>query len=119
MASGGPPPSALIVDNRGAVDLVSMEEFDSPSFDADDESEGALPPSAQNFRERLQASDCFVICSPEYDGSMPGTLKNSIDWVSRARPQPFNERHGGERHRSPTIEAVARNQSSRGRLTAS
>lgn len=92
-----------IAANGGAVDLASMEEFDSPSFDADDESEVGLPSGAQNFRERLEASDGFVISSPEYNGSMPGTLKNVIDWVSRARPQPFNERHGLLLSASPSM----------------
>jgi NAD(P)H-dependent FMN reductase len=83
-----------------------MEEFDSPSFDADDESEVGLPSGAQSLRERLEASDGFVISSPEYNGSMPGTLKNVIDWVSRvsrARPQPFNERHGLLLSASPSM----------------
>ena len=35
------------------------------------------------LRERLEASNGFVICSPEYNASMPGVLKNAIDWVSR------------------------------------
>jgi NAD(P)H-dependent FMN reductase len=30
----------------------------------------------------------------QYNASMPGVLKNAIDWVSRYQPQPFNERHG-------------------------
>ena len=83
-----------IAANGGAVDLASMEEFDSPSFDADDESEVGLPSGAQNFRERLEASDGFVIASPEYNGSMPGTLKNVIDWVSRRGPSPSTSATG-------------------------
>jgi len=53
-----------------------------------------MPPGAQALREHLEAADGFVIASPEYSASMPGVLKNAIDWVPRARPQPFNERHG-------------------------
>lgn len=44
-----------------------------------------------------------VIVSPEYNDSMPGVLKNAIDWVSRARPQPFNERHGLLLSASPSM----------------
>jgi len=45
----------------------------------------------------------FVIASPEYNASMPGVLKNSIDWVSRVGPQPFNERHGLLMSASPSM----------------
>jgi chromate reductase, NAD(P)H dehydrogenase (quinone) len=38
-------------------------------------------------------NDAFGIASPEYNASMPGLLKNAIGWVSRFRPQPFNEHH--------------------------
>ncbi|MET9019606.1 NADPH-dependent FMN reductase [Actinopolymorpha sp. NPDC004070] len=52
-----------------------------------------LPPGAEEFRHRLEMCDAFVIASPEHNASVPGLLKNLIDWVSRSRPQPFNERH--------------------------
>jgi NAD(P)H-dependent FMN reductase len=41
--------------------------------------------------------------SPEYNGSMPGALKNLIDWTSRFRPQPFDERHGLLVSASPSL----------------
>jgi NAD(P)H-dependent FMN reductase len=40
----------------------------------------------------LEANDAFVVVSPEYNASMPGSLKNAIDWLSRFHPQPFNQR---------------------------
>lgn len=96
--------AAQIVDqNGGFADLASMREFDSPSFDADIEETQGLPPGAERLRERLEASDAFIIASPEYNASMPGVIKNVIDWVSRAKPQPFNELHGLLMSASPSM----------------
>jgi chromate reductase, NAD(P)H dehydrogenase (quinone) len=74
------------------ADLAQMHEFDCPSYNTDEEQKH-MPPGAEAFRERLLANDAFIISSPEYNASMPGIMKNAIDWVSRFRPQPFNERH--------------------------
>src|SRR5437764_15279941 len=41
----------------------------------------------------MEATDAFIVASPEYNGSMAGLLKNAIDWMSRFRPQPFSGRH--------------------------
>ncbi|WP_226909438.1 NADPH-dependent FMN reductase [Georgenia ruanii] len=83
----------VITANGGDVYLGSLSDFDAPSYDADVEQADGLPPGAQALRERLEMCDAFVIASPEYNASVPGGLKNVIDWVSRYRPQPFNERH--------------------------
>ena len=80
-----------VVEGRGArVDRGSMQAFDCPSYDGDVESGGAIPEPAQEFCRRLKAADAFMIAAPEYNASMPGVLKNLIDWTSRFRPQPFN-----------------------------
>jgi NAD(P)H-dependent FMN reductase len=87
--------AALTIEaNGGEIDLGSMHEFDVPSYDADVQRDQGFPPGAEMFHHRLEACDAFVISSPEYNSSMPGALKNAIDWVSRYHPQPFNERHG-------------------------
>ncbi len=93
----------LIEKNNGDVDLATMNEFDCPSFDQDLEANFAIPPGAVEFRKRLLENDAFIISSPEYNASMPGLLKNSIDWVSRLRPQPFNERHALLMSASPSM----------------
>jgi chromate reductase, NAD(P)H dehydrogenase (quinone) len=80
--------------NGGLVDLASMSDFDAPSYNFDAQEQESWPKGAVEFRDRLQECDAFVIASPEYNASMPGLLKNSIDWVSRFSPQPFNELHG-------------------------
>jgi NAD(P)H-dependent FMN reductase len=80
-----------VVEGRGArVDRGTMAEFDCPSYDGDLESEGTIPEPAKEFCRRLKAADAMMIASPEYNASMPGVLKNLIDWTSRIRPQPFN-----------------------------
>ena len=93
----------LIEKNGGEVDFASMGEFDCPSYNQDKEIQGALPAGADEFRKRLLANDAFIIASPEYNASMPGNLKNVIDWVSRFRPQPFNERHALLMSASPSM----------------
>jgi chromate reductase, NAD(P)H dehydrogenase (quinone) len=93
----------VIEGHGGIVDRARMEEFACPSFDQDDQTEEGLPAPALEFRRRLEATDAFVIASPEYNASIPGVLKNAIDWVSRVRPQPFNERHGLLLSASPSM----------------
>ena len=96
--------AAVIIEaNGGDVDLASMRDFDSPSYDADVQREQGFPTGADRLHLRLQASDAFVVSSPEYNSSMPGALKNAIDWVSRYHPQPFNERHGLLLSASPSM----------------
>ena len=96
--------AALVVEkNGGRVDFANMSEFDCPSFNQDLEINNSYPKGAEEFRRRILANDAFIISSPEYNGSMPGLLKNSIDWVSRFRPQPFNELHGLLMSASPSM----------------
>lgn len=85
--------AATIEEHGGTADLASMAEFDCPSFSQDVEEMQGIPPGAEEFCRRIGANDALVICSPEYNASMPGLLKNAIDWGSRFRPQPFDERH--------------------------
>ncbi len=93
----------VIEKNGGIVDFANMSEFDCPSFNQDLEKNNFHPKGAEEFRKRILANDAFIISSPEYNGSMPGVLKNSIDWVSRFRPQPFNERHALLMSASPSM----------------
>lgn len=93
----------VIEEKGGKVDVASMSEFDVPSYNQDIESDEGHPAGAEEFCKRLLANDAFIISSPEYNGSMPGLLKNAIDWVSRFRPQPFNERHALLMSASPSM----------------
>jgi len=96
--------AAQVAARQGAtVDLASMREFDAPSYDGDHDTPDTIPAGPQELRRRLAESDAFVIASPEYNASMPGVIKNLIDWTSRFRPQPFHERHGLVMSASPSM----------------
>jgi multimeric flavodoxin WrbA len=98
--------AGAIESNGGKVVSGTMAEFDCPSYDADVQREQGFPPGAEELRRRLEASDAFVISSPEYNASMPGALKNTVDWVSRFHPQPFHERHALLLSASPSMSAA-------------
>ncbi|HZV43832.1 MAG TPA: NAD(P)H-dependent oxidoreductase [Saprospiraceae bacterium] len=95
--------ASLIEKNGGKVDYATMSEFDCASFNQDLEMDGKQPDGAVEFRKRIEANHAFIISSPEYNGSMPGNLKNTIDWVSRVRPQPFNEKNALLMSASPSM----------------
>ena len=96
--------AARLAEQAGAtVDHASMRDFDVPLYDGDFESKDGIPRGAQELRRRLLESDAFILSSPEYNTSMPGTIKNLIDWASRFRPQPFDSRHGLLISASPSL----------------
>jgi len=95
--------AGAIAQHGGTVDLAALSAFDSPSYNQDVQTHGGFPPGATELRRRLEANDGFVIASPEYNGSMPGVLKNLIDWVSRFKPQPFNGKHALLLSASPSM----------------
>ena len=96
--------AARIAEEKGAaVDRATMSQFECPAYDMDVEITTGLPAGAQTLHDRLISVDGFMIASPEYNASMPGVLKNTIDWVSRFRPQPFNGKQGFLMAASPSM----------------
>jgi NAD(P)H-dependent FMN reductase len=95
--------AGAIEKHGGKVDLAAMSAFDGPSYSQDAQTKDGVPPGAAELKRRLDANDAFVIASPEYNGSMPGLLKNLIDWASRFRPQPFNGKHALLLSASPSM----------------
>jgi chromate reductase, NAD(P)H dehydrogenase (quinone) len=80
----------VVRSNGGSVDPACLTDFEAPHYDQDFEQEAGIPEGIRHFGERLSAADGLILASPEYNASMPGALKNLIDWASRIRPQPFN-----------------------------
>jgi chromate reductase, NAD(P)H dehydrogenase (quinone) len=71
---------------------VTIEEAvirDLPLYDDDVRVRDGFPPAAARLRAQIAAADAVLFVSPEYNYSVPGVLKNAIDWVSRAPDQPL------------------------------
>ncbi len=69
-----------------ALDIIDWR--DVPLFDGDVLAQG-LPPAVAALRERVRRADGVLIATPEYNFSIPGGLKNLLDWLSRGDDQPF------------------------------
>ena len=64
--------------------------FDTmPIYNFDIQNSAGFPAPAVAWADAIRAADGILIVSPEYNWSIPGGLKNAIDWVSRMKEQPF------------------------------
>jgi chromate reductase len=71
------------------MEIGSIREL--PLYDADLQAKG-FPEAVMRLADQVRAADAVLIASPEYNYSVPGVLKNAIDWVSRVKDQPFNDK---------------------------
>lgn len=70
-----------------AVELSEFSGLKSiPPFDEDDEASPGL--AVETWREALSDADAVLFATPEYNSSIPGQLKNAVDWASRPFAEP-------------------------------
>jgi chromate reductase, NAD(P)H dehydrogenase (quinone) len=77
-------PDGVTITTLGSVGAL-------PHYDADVQAEG-WPNAVTGMADAIRAADGLIIVSPEYNYSMPGALKNAIDWLSRLPEQPFRNK---------------------------
>jgi chromate reductase, NAD(P)H dehydrogenase (quinone) len=65
----------------------SFAEF--PLYNADIQNTTGFPAAVGTLADAIRAADGVIVCTPEYNFSLPGGLKNAVDWVSRLPNQPF------------------------------
>jgi chromate reductase len=83
--------AALRAAQELAPEGLRIDSFDIapiPPYN-DDVREQGFPPPVQDLRDRIKAADGVLLVTPEYNYSVPGVLKNAIDWASRPPEQPF------------------------------
>jgi len=76
-----------------AVEVLDLKALALPVYDQDIE-EAGLPESVVRLKESIHRAQGIIICTPEYNATIPGGLKNAIDWASRpvAIPNPFRDK---------------------------
>lgn len=72
------------LEQQGAhVTQISLRDYPLPIMDEDLQSEHGIPEPAMQLARLIAKHDGVMICSPEYNASIPPLLKNTLDWVSR------------------------------------
>lgn len=70
---------AMLAPESMKIEVAGLHEL--PFYNPDMESN--FPESAKNFKKKIRAADGIIIVTPEYNRSIPGVLKNMLDWTSR------------------------------------
>jgi len=65
------------------VEAVDLRDFPLPHYDADLERSEGVPERALALKDLFCGADGYLVAAPEYNGSIPGVLKNAFDWISR------------------------------------
>jgi len=68
-------------------EVASLDEL--PFYNADVEERG-FPAAVESFRKKVAAADALIFAVPEYNFSVPGVLKNALEWLSRPPDPPTN-----------------------------
>ncbi len=106
--------------NRGLIEAakelappsMAVESFDLTAIPIynEDLRQAGLPAPVVALREAIAAADALLIATPEYNYSIPGVLKNAIDWASRPPDQPFDKKPVAIMGASPARVGTARAQ---------
>lgn len=77
-----------VLPANAKLEIVDYSEV--PLYNHDVEVERGFPESVAAMRRELAVADALLIATPEYNWSIPGVLKNAIDWASRGPDSPLN-----------------------------
>ena len=75
--------AAGAVEGGADVTVIDLRDFAMPLYDGDLEQQEGLPSNARKLKDLMLSHQGFLISSPEYNSSISGVLKNTIDWTSR------------------------------------
>jgi chromate reductase, NAD(P)H dehydrogenase (quinone) len=73
--------AADLSPDENGVEIESIRDF--PLYNGDLESAEGIPASVLALQQRIATADALLLASPEYNGGVPGVMKNAVDWLSR------------------------------------
>ena len=73
--------AASLAPRGSTIEIASIRDI--PLYDGDVEAADGIPPAAQALKDKIAAADGLLIATPEYNNSVPGVLKNAVDWLTR------------------------------------
>ena len=90
------------------IEIADISEI--PPYNDDVRQEQGYPPPVERLRAEIAAADALLFVTPEYNYSVPGVLKNAIDWASRPPNQPLDGKPVAIMGASPSLLGTARAQ---------
>ncbi len=75
------------------VEFLDLKDFPVPVYDGDIETYSGIPEGTKALGAKIRVADAVVISTPEYNGSIPGVLKNVVDWLSREKEVSLAGKH--------------------------
>jgi chromate reductase len=92
--------AAREIPDGATIEIADLCGF--PAYDEDEREQG-IPAPAEDLASAIRAAGAVLIVTPEYNYSIPGVLKNALDWVSKTTPQPFRGKLVGLMGASPEL----------------
>jgi chromate reductase len=80
-------------DAGADAEFLDLKDYPMPVYDGDIETASGIPAGTAALGKKILEADALVISTPEYNGSIPGVLKNVIDWLSRDKPMSLAGKH--------------------------
>lgn len=83
--------AAVLVENQ-EVNLIRLSDFEPLLYSKEREDKNGTPEPIRKLRKLFDDADGFIISVPEYNSSLPGGFKNTIDWLSRMEGKTFQDK---------------------------
>lgn len=83
---------AISYGNALDVRVIRLSDYEAPIYSKEREAIDGIPESIKRLRSLFDEADGFILSTPEYNSTIPGGLKNTIDWLSRTGGKTFQEK---------------------------